>query len=68
MFMLKDSTNIHKKAQNGRALDRGTSINCFNDLGLSRLGIEHPILRFRGERSKPLRHRHVLYIDSAYSL
>ena len=29
---------------------------CFYDLGLSRLGFEHPT--FRGERSNPLRHRH----------
>ena len=28
-----------------------------NDLGLSRLGFEHPIFCLRGERSNPLRHR-----------
>ena len=27
------------------------------DLGLSRLGFEHPTFRLRGERSNPLRHR-----------
>ena len=27
------------------------------DLGLSRLGVEHPTFRLRGERSKPLRNR-----------
>ena len=30
---------------------------CFNDLGLSLLGFEHPIFRMRGKRSNPLRHR-----------
>ena len=30
---------------------------CFYDLGLSRLGFEHPTFRFRGQRSKPLYHR-----------
>ena len=30
---------------------------CFNDLGLSRLGFEHPTFRLRGERSNRLRHR-----------
>ena len=27
---------------------------CFNDLGLKRLGFEHPTYRLRGERSNPL--------------
>ena len=30
---------------------------CFYDLGLSRLGFEHPTFRLRGQRSNPLRHR-----------
>ena len=29
----------------------------FYDLGLSRLGLEHPTFRLRGESSNPLRHR-----------
>ena len=31
--------------------------SCFNDLGLSRLGFGHPILRLRGDCCNPLRHR-----------
>ena len=30
---------------------------CFNDLGLSRLGFDHPTFRLRRELNNPLRHR-----------
>ena len=30
---------------------------CFDDLGLSRLGFEHPTFRLWCKRSNPLRHR-----------
>ena len=39
------------------AFGRGVVTICFN-LGLSRLGFEHPTFRLRGERSNSLRHRH----------
>ena len=35
----------------------GSNSKRFNDLGLSRLGFEHPTFRLRGKRSNPLRHR-----------
>ena len=35
------------------AFDSGAVTTCFNDLGLSRLGFEHPTFRLRGEHSKP---------------
>ena len=41
-----------------KAFDKGPVTTCFYDLGLSRLGFEHPIFRMRGQRSNPLRHRH----------
>ena len=34
----------------------GAVTTCFNDLGLSQLGFEHPTLHLQGERSDPLRH------------
>ena len=34
----------------------GAVTTCFYDLGLSRLGFEHPSFRLRGERSNQLRH------------
>ena len=37
-----------------RASSSGTVSNCFYDLGLSRLGFEHPTFRMRGERSNQL--------------
>ena len=40
-----------------RASCSGAGISCFNDLGVSGLGFEHPIFRMRGDRSKWLRHR-----------
>ena len=33
------------------------SLSVRNDLGLLRLGFEHPASRLRGERSNPLHHR-----------
>ena len=51
-------------------LSSGAVTTCFNDLGLSRLGFEHPTFRLWGERSKSQCHRrghpnltfiHVLY-------
>ena len=35
----------------------GAVTACFNDLGLSQLGFEHPTFCLRGKRSNPLRHR-----------
>ena len=35
----------------------GAVTTCFNDLGLSRLGFEHPTFRLQVERFNPLRHR-----------
>ena len=40
-----------------QAFSRGAVTTCFYDLGLSRLGFEHPTFRLRGERSNPLPHR-----------
>ena len=40
-----------------RAFGTGDVTTCFYELGLSRLGFEHPIFILRGERSNPLRHR-----------
>ena len=40
-----------------RVLSSGAVITCFYDLGLSRLGFEHPTFRLRGLRSNRLRHR-----------
>ena len=42
-----------------RAFSSGAVTTCFNDLGLSRLGFDHPTFRLR--RSHPLRHRRGLY-------
>ena len=39
-----------------RAFRSGAVTTCFYDLGLSRLGFEHPTLRLRGQYSNPLRH------------
>ena len=38
-----------------RAFDSGAVTTCFNYLGLSRLGFEHPTFRLWYERSNPLR-------------
>ena len=38
-----------------RAFGSGAFTTFFNDLGLSRLGFEHPTFRLKGEHSKPLR-------------
>ena len=35
----------------------GAVTTCFNDLGLSRLGFEHPTFRMRGEHCNRLPHR-----------
>ena len=40
-----------------RAFSSGAVATCFYDLGLSRLGFEHPMFRLRGKHSNPLRHR-----------
>ena len=40
-----------------QAFSSGDVITCFYDLGLSRLGFEHPTYHFRGQRSNPVRHR-----------
>ena len=45
-------THTYSSALSSRAIT-----TCFYDLGLSRLGFEHPTYRLRGERSCPLRHR-----------
>ena len=39
-----------------RAFSSGADTTCFYDLGLSRLGFEHPAFRFRGQCSNPVRH------------
>ena len=36
-----------------RAFSSGTATTCFYELGLSRLGFEHPTFRLRGQRSNP---------------
>ena len=46
---------------------RGHTPNAERNLGLLRLGIEHPKFRLRGERSKSLRHRRGC-TDRMYSL
>ena len=40
-----------------RALGSGAVTTCFNDIGLSLLGLKHPNFRLWGDRSYPLRHR-----------
>ena len=44
------------------AFGSGAVTICFNDLGLSRLGFEHPTFRLRGERSNRLRHLRVIQV------
>ena len=45
-----------------QAFGSGAVTNCLKDLGLSRLGFEHPTFRLRGERSYRLRNRcHYLF-------
>ena len=44
-----------------RAFSSGAVTTCFYDLGLSWLGIEHPTLRLRDQRSNRLRHRRGIY-------
>ena len=39
-----------------QAFPKGTLTTCFNDIGLSRLGFEHPTFCMRGRCSDPLRH------------
>ena len=39
-----------------RAFGSGAGTTYIYDLGLSRLGFQHPTFRLRGERTKPLRH------------
>ena len=39
------------------AFGHGDVTTCFYDMGLSRLGFEHPTFRLASERSSPLRHR-----------
>ena len=43
--MCRDTNNYFQ------AFSSGTVTTCFYDLGLSRLGFEHPTYRMRGERS-----------------
>ena len=40
-----------------RAFGNGAVTTCLNDLGLLRLGFDHPTFRLRRERSNRLRHR-----------
>ena len=40
-----------------RAFGSGAVTTCFNDIGLSLLGLKHPNFRLWGDRSYPLRHR-----------
>ena len=52
-----------------RAIGSGAVTICFNDLGLSRLGFEHPTFRMRGERCNPLRHRRGwMFFNIGYSV
>ena len=44
-FIMVISRNIHTYC---RAFGNGAVPTCFNDLGLSRLGFEHPTFRLRG--------------------
>ena len=48
--MVRATRDTHKLC---RAFGSGAVTTCFNDLGLSRLGFEHPTIRLRGERSNP---------------
>ena len=45
-----------------RVFSSGAVTTCFYDLGLSRLGFEHPTFRLRGQRSNPLRHPRGLHV------
>ena len=49
------SRNVFNISDNyWRASSSGTITNCFYDLGLSRLGFEHPTFHMQGERSNQL--------------
>ena len=53
-----------------QAFSSGPANACFYNLGLSRLGFEHPILRMRVERSNRLGHRaavDLIILDSTYT-
>ena len=47
---------------NWSAFCTGAVSTCFYDLGLSRLGFEHPTFSLRDARSNWLRHRHGLFV------
>ena len=53
----------HDTQTNCQAFGRGAVTTCFYDLGLSRLGFEHPTFRLQSERSRPLRHRRGLIVS-----
>ena len=53
--LLWSSPRIHDTRTCCRGFSSGAVATCFNQLGLSRLGFEHPTYRLRGECSNPLR-------------
>ena len=59
MFISEDPWHLHLHLAFGSA----AVTTCFNDLGLSRLGFEHPTFRLRGKRSNLLRHRDLFSIQ-----
>ena len=50
-----------------RAIGSGIVTTCFNDLGLSQLGFEHPTFRMRGKRSNRLRHHDSPFVKESTS-
>ena len=46
-----------------QAFGSGAVITCFYDFGPSRLGLEYPTFRLRGERSKPLHVRLAILLN-----
>ena len=57
LIMVRSSPRTRETHTYCRACCSGAVTTCFNDIGLLRLGFEHPTFRLRGERSIPLRHR-----------
>ena len=54
IMVISEDSDTHTYCQ---AFSSGAVTTCFYDLGLSRLGFEHPTFRLRGQRSSLLRHR-----------
>ena len=51
-----------------RALSSGAVTTCFTDLGMLRLGFEHPIFRLQGQCSNPLPHRSGLNFENIFDV